>query len=100
MAEGLQLAAHAKNALGIYYLSNRRWPANNAEAGLEPANQISGNAVQSIEVNNTPAIVITFNDKVAANATLILKPVLSGGTLKWDCKDGTIRTEYRPAQCR
>ena len=113
VSEGLQLSAAAKLAATEYYATMGAWPTDNAQAGLPAPAQIKGNAVDSVTVANN-VITITYNSKVGANKTVILKAggasqnknfggtstSSSDGQIKWDCTGGTVEARYRPAICR
>lgn len=108
VSEGLSLAGGAKSALTEYYASNNKWPADNAAAGIATATDIKGNAVDKVEVSTEGTgatgkgkITVTFNDKVKANATLILEGTGNeAGSVKWTCTGGTLDTKFRPSECR
>ncbi|RMH41728.1 MAG: pilin [Gammaproteobacteria bacterium] len=100
VAEGIQLSAGVRNAVSAYYIANRTWPASNAQAGVSAPNQITGNAVKSIEVTGAPSVIITFNQKVVDGGTIVFTPSFSGSTVKWDCSGGSLPKEYRPSRCR
>ncbi|MDK4534423.1 pilin [Kingella kingae] len=108
VSEGLSLAGGVKSALTEYYASNNAWPDNNAAAGIAAKEQITGNAVKSVEVaregNNAAGkgkITVTFNDKVKDNATLIMVGVGNdAGSVKWTCTDGSLDAKFRPSECR
>ena len=99
VSEGLNLAGAAKSALAEYYASNGVWPNNNASAGLAPAGSITGNAVVSVNVNNS-TVTVTYNAKVSTGSTLILTATDNNGSIDWDCTGGDIRDAWRPANCR
>ena len=50
ISEGLQLSNAAKTAMGEYYSSENKYPADNAAAGLQPFDKIVGNNVTGVEV--------------------------------------------------
>jgi len=101
VAEGISMADSLKTSVAEYFASAGSWPSNNASAGL-PANpaSINGNAVRSIQINQSQ-IVITYNTKVSANSTMILKGSALGGSIRWECKSlGNLIDRWRPSTCR
>ena len=100
VTEGLSLAGGVKTAVAEYYSSQGEWPTNNTLAGLAPAGNIQGNAVNSVGVGANGVITITYNTKVQAGNTIILTPTASGGSIQWACAAGTVDSKYRPARCR
>jgi type IV pilus assembly protein PilA len=99
VSEGLSLAGGAKAAISEYYSSKGEWPTNNSVVGLAQPASISGNAVKSVSVASTQ-ITITYNTKVANNATLIVAATQSSGGITWTCTSGTLKAELRPSNCR
>ena len=99
VSEGLTLAGGAKASVTEYFSSQGKFPSNNASAGLAAKADIKGNAVTSVEVTNGK-IEITYNNKVANNATLQLSPTTGAGGVQWSCKGGTVIAKYRPSNCR
>ena len=99
VAEGVGLATGAKSAVAEYYVAKGVWPANNADAGMQSAASIKGNAVRSIEVS-TSQIIVTFNTKVSSGATVILQGGGADAISRWSCTGGTLEPRYRPSNCR
>lgn len=95
--EGLNLAGSSKTAIWDYWSSNGQFPSTNASAGV--ATTIKGNSVDSVELSSNE-IIITYNDKVENNKTIILRATNGDGSLVWDCKTGTLSNKYRPVNCR
>src|SRR5699024_10333298 len=85
VAEGMGLAAGAKAAVTEFYSSEADWPSDNEEAGI--ADTIEGNAVVSVEVENG-VITVTYDNKVATGATLVMEPDADEGSVKWSCEGG------------
>lgn len=103
VSEGLSLASGAKTSVTEFYSSMGRFPGSNTSAGLATSTSISGNAVSSVAVGAGGLITVTFNDKVTANATLLLSPATVAGSVKWACKGGAtnpVDVKFRPSNCR
>ena len=100
VAEGLLLASAPKNSLISYFNSNGIFPTSNIEAGIADKSAFVGNAVKSIEILGDGTIEITYNVAVSDNATVILSPVASGGSVSFNCTYGTLLLKYRPISCR
>ena len=103
VTEGLNLAGGAKAAVSEYYSSNGEWPKTNASAALPDATKIKGNAVKSVEVDESK-ITITYNTKVAVDGTVVLQGTATEGGITWKCKTGDapdgLKAEFLPANCR
>ena len=126
VAEGLQLAASAKQAVTEYYASNGKWvtvAANgnvNEAAGINPPSQIKGNAVTSVTVladdvgtvNPTDKVYskgntidILYNSKVSASEDAEVRMVAwaTPGSVMWVCgsKDTSkLALKHLPSNCR
>jgi type IV pilus assembly protein PilA len=111
VSEGLSLAGGAKASVTEFYSSMGHFPngAGNDSAGLAASTDIRGNAVKSVAVTaGSGLITITYNDKVTDNATLVLSPATTPGSVVWRCKAagapgptaGTVLAKYAPANCR
>jgi type IV pilus assembly protein PilA len=98
VTEGFNLMSGAKFGIADYYAVNKAWPKDNGEAGIAAAATITGNAVTSVEVSGNQ-VKTTFNDKVD-KATIILEASDTGGSIRWDCKGGTLESKLRPPTCR
>jgi type IV pilus assembly protein PilA len=91
IAEGLGLSEFARQAVQGYYSRNRGMPADNAAAGLPPADRIIGNYVTHLAVVNG-AIVITFGNRSNRNLSgkkVTLRPAVVDGfaavPIAWVC---------------
>ena len=103
VAEGLVLVAGAKTSVSETQLSTGTIPTNNAEAGLAPANQITGKHVASVAVGAGSVITITYTgDPAIAGRTLVFTPQGNGARQVWECLTGpsTVDLKYRPSICR
>ncbi len=113
VSEGLSLAAGAKAAVTEFYQDTGNLPANNATAGLSPANTINGNYVSLVTVGAPAAgqIQVSYagpraNTQLSTTpATLILSPVTSAGSVDWQCNGGAVlgnaaNAKWLPNACR
>ncbi len=96
VGEGLALADFAKQAVGAYYARHQRMPADNAAAGLPPADRIVGNYVTALEVRGG-ALVISFgnaSNRNLAGRHLGLRPASVDGypqvPLAWVCAGAAV----------
>ncbi|WP_105214782.1 pilin [Pseudoalteromonas sp. T1lg22] len=107
VSEGLNLASAAKASVAEYYATQGAFPTTNTLAGMAPANEITGNAVTSVEVGTGGIITVTYNAKVAAtDNTIVFTPTAAAGTdgtpgnIVWSCAGGSVEDKYRPSNCR
>ena len=91
VSEGLQLSNGAKTAVSETRSSLGTWPADNDEAGLSPAANITGNHTTSVEVA-AGVITITYKAELAggpsettcgAARTITLTPTDNEGSVSW-----------------
>jgi type IV pilus assembly protein PilA len=78
VAEGLALADIAKQAIATEYARSGKLPADNASAGLPPADRIVGNYVSSLAVEGG-AVQISFgqlSNRNLAGKVLSLRPAM------------------------
>ncbi|TXH66887.1 MAG: prepilin-type N-terminal cleavage/methylation domain-containing protein [Thiothrix sp.] len=97
--EGIQLASAVKFAVYEYYYMYSTFPANNSDIYLPMPEFIKGNAIKSIAVENG-TLILTYNQRVAENATIVMVPTLVDSTIKWDCTGGTVDPTLRPYNCK
>ena len=107
VAEGLALAAGAKNAIIDVYSSTGAIPTDNDSAGVASPASISGQAVDSVTVSSVPGngsdnpvITIEYSSKVASSATLAMAmdTTPGAGSYKWICgRASTVGTNVTTA---
>jgi type IV pilus assembly protein PilA len=97
--EGIHLASAPKFAVYEYYYWNGHFPKNNAMAGIAEPSAIRGNAIRSVTIEDG-TIKITYNEKVSDNATLLITPSITDGSIIWSCSSGTVHSTLRPINCR
>jgi len=109
VAEGLNLSSAAKVSVAEFYLDAGVYPANNTQAGLALANQISGNYVSNVDVSGG-TVTITFSSSLPQQANvkidaavLTLTPTDNNGSVSWTCAGGNIlgnNVKWMPTACR
>ena len=99
--EGLQLASRVKFSVYEYYYHKGQWPLDNVTTDLPLPSSITGNAVNSVSIQNGK-IIITYNTAVGFNQNITLTPTINSiGSINWDCKtNSTVPAKYRPQSCR
>ncbi|MBO4576826.1 MAG: pilin [Neisseriaceae bacterium] len=110
ITEALSLAAGSKASIVEYYHSEAKWPANNAQCGLETPTNIKGKAVDSVTVstdNTKGVITVALNDRVATGAKLIMEvydksqPGQQATVYQWECKhNAALKAKWVPTECR
>jgi len=119
VVEGLSLANYAQKYVTEYYKDTMSFPADNAQAGLPPADKIIGTYTKSVEVKDG-IVYVTFGNKAAElnGKVLTMRPATVDGSpaspIAWVCGRSkavegmtaigehatTLGTAYIPASCR
>lgn len=102
VAEGFAVASKVKIASAEFYEKEKRFPNNNQESGLLEPDKITGQSVKSIEILPKGKIKITYNNKLADNAFIILEAILDDeDKITWQCREaGLLEMKVIPANCR
>ncbi len=105
VSEGLSLSAGGKAAVAEFYQDSGVWPANNGQAGLAPATDISGKYVTQVAVGAANGVLtVTYGNDAntnIANATLTLSATDNTGSVSWACANGAgLQDKWLPAACR
>lgn len=102
VTEGINLAAAAKTGVAEFRNTIGRFPGSNASAGV--AGTIVGGDTRSVLVGANGVITVTFAPtRIPGGGTIVLNPTVpaGGGSVEWNCVTGsTLRTSFRPANCR
>ena len=103
ITEGVNMTGPHKIAIASYHNDHGVFPADNAEAALEPADQYAGNYVESISTAGG-VITITYGNDASAQIggqTVTLTAIRTDGSVSWDCASGGfILDSYLPSSCR
>lgn len=102
VAEGIALASKVKSASAEFYEKEKRFPNNNQESGLLEPDKITGQSVKAVEILPKGKIKITYNNKLADNAFIILEAILDDeDKITWQCREsGLLEMKVIPANCR
>lgn len=103
--EGLNLGAAAKMGVNEHWAERGAFPQSNAEAGVAPANELSGTYVESVTVSEGGEILVRYTDdevlpKDARGRTIRFVPTPRDGGLRWDCTGGDVPAELRSPSCQ
>ena len=102
ITEGLNISAAAKVAVTNYYFDTNRLPPDNAAAGLEPATEIQGKYVSSVQIS-VGEVVVTYgkdSNQVIQGQVLVMRPDISDRRVTWLCSSPSIAPKHLPAACR
>jgi type IV pilus assembly protein PilA len=103
IAEGLNMADHAKVAITEYYSEHGEWPDNNADAGLGDMHDIFGKYVEYLLVKlNVIEINFENESNVAIHGRKIFFTAsINEGSISWECTgDVGMKPNYLPPVCR
>jgi len=102
ISEGLALGEGSKSAVWEFISDTGRLPPNNASAGLASSASITGNYVQSVNVE-AGLITATFGNKanvLISGDALLLSPITQAGSIPWTCRSTNVPGQYLPTICR
>ncbi len=103
VAEGLNLSGPLKVGVAEFYENNGAYPANNAEAALEPPASYTGSYVSSISVNGAVISILYGNNANSQinGLTVTITAFSNRGSMSWTCATGGPLPEtYLPSSCR
>ena len=108
VSEGLNLAAGAKAAVTEYFQDQGTFPASNAAAGIEAANNIRGKYVSQVAVSGAGLVDVTyssggnFDANAAINGAILrMTPTNNVGSVGWTCAaQNVLVPKWLPAACR
>jgi len=102
IAEGINVAGGAKNAVAAYYQEYGSFPADNTMAALAPASGIKGAYVTSVSVSG-PDISIRYGNEAhsrISGETVTLTAADDIGSVTWICASGgVIQDKHLPSSC-
>jgi type IV pilus assembly protein PilA len=101
VGEGIALSEFARASVQAYYTRHRRMPANNAAAGLPPADRIIGNTVSGVAVVDG-VLEVSFGNRAnryLAGRTLALRPAVVDEypvvPIAWVCGNASVPAKMR-----
>lgn len=113
MSEVITFASSGKTAVAESFQNTGALPANNEEAGMDEAANITSKYVKSVEVEDGVITTEVQGTNVTGldGSTVVFSPMESDGTtpvasgysgsIVWECKpDDAANNKYFPANCR
>jgi len=100
-SEGYSLSATPRIRVEEFYSKHKRYPQDNAQAGLSPPHTIYGTNIKHVSIVRDGTVVVQFNDEFG-DSTMVFTPRTSSqsGILKWDCSsdsiDAAVMSKLRP----
>lgn len=97
--EGFEMAMPARMVVEEAYLSNHHFPNHQQETSFVSPSP-TANVENIVIAGQTGKIIVTYTEK-AGNGSLIFSPKVSqDGQITWDCDEGSLASQYRPAVCK
>ncbi|TQE95580.1 MAG: prepilin-type cleavage/methylation domain-containing protein, partial [Spiribacter salinus] len=106
----LSLAATARTGVSETFQTNGSLPTGNGSAGIAAASDISGDIVDSVTVESSGTISISYDGpdvpSQISTETLEYSPITSAGSIDWVCGTSngsagtTVDSQYLPGECR
>lgn len=103
VAEGLKVSGNARAGVTEFFKENSVWPKDNYAIGLAPANEIVGNYVSGVSVEDG-VVVVTYGNSAQASIqghSIWFEPDASNlPNVSWNCYRSDIANVWLPAVCR
>lgn len=88
-----------REAVKQFIIDYRAYPTSNADVGLPE--EAAADARQTFVVGDEGVIVMTLTGPLQLrDQTVEFTPIIENNTLRWDCRGGTLKSRYRPPECR
>jgi len=109
VAEGFGFASESKSRVVAFRMSTGEWPRNENEAGINGREYQTANVLDltlhigtGTSPDPEPSIVVTFTDRVAAGASIVLQAhqATTNKPIRWICKHTLPSNSQVPAECR
>ncbi|HHH35293.1 MAG TPA: pilin [Gammaproteobacteria bacterium] len=105
VVEGLSMAASAKATV------SENAAAANADLSAGWSKPAATTNVSDVSINAADGVITITYTAAAGNGTIVMTPTSggnplvagtppAGGEISWDCKGGTLKSKYRPSNCR
>lgn len=101
VAEGFSVASGARDAVLTFYGESGRFPADNDDAGMPPANAYASAYLASVSVTPAGTIEVLFSasaHSAIAGRTLVLEAQPAEGSIHWTCSG--LDAQLLPSSCR
>lgn len=100
---GLDIANDVTAVIEERFDATGELPADNAAAGLPPAERITGSYVRSVAVDKG-SVVVTYGNQanaIISGRTIVLTPEIQSEDLQgWTCGSRSLKPQHLPAVCR
>jgi uncharacterized membrane protein YhaH (DUF805 family)/Tfp pilus assembly protein PilE len=102
ISEVILSASPWRTAIDEYYAETRKLPASAADLRRDavPAEGATKYGNVSLGANGVLTLTMSAQTGAMADKTIVLRPDVTGGAIRWDCTAGTLQAKYRPASCR
>ncbi len=101
ISEVILSASPWRTAIDEYYAETRKLPSSTADLRRDavPADAVTKYGAVSMGANGVLTLTMSPQTSVGGK-TIVLRPDIAGGAIRWDCTGGTLQPKYRPATCR
>ena len=103
VAEGLEVSGGVRAAVTEFFLENREWPTDNDAVDLAPADEIVGNYVSGVSVEDGVVVVTYGNsaqDSIQGHSIWFEPDESNPPAVSWSCYRSDIADEFLPSTCR
>ena len=103
VSQGMALGFRVRSAVAEYLRDHGELPANNEEAGLPSPNEVSGDNVSQVGVEDGKVVVVYGNDaheNIAGKKLTLVPDASKSPELSWTCKSLDIPDKWLSSTCR
>ena len=100
---GMALAFGVRSAVEEYVKDHGEFPANNEQAGLPPPNEITGDYVSQVAIEDGMLVVVYGNkarEQIAGKRLMLVPDTSKNPELTWTCNSLDIPDKWLTSMCR
>ena len=100
VSEVILSASPWRTAVEEHYAATRKLPSGPSDLRVA-ALPAEGSPHGSVSLGENGVLTLTLSSGTSLEGkTIVLRPALADGAIRWDCTAGTLPPKYRPASCR
>lgn len=101
VSEVISSASPWRAAVEQHYAETRKLPSSAVDLSKSALPAEAGSRFGSVSLGANGVLTLSMSQPSAFEGkTIVLRPDVSGGAIRWDCTTGTLQPKYRPASCR
>jgi TM2 domain-containing membrane protein YozV/Tfp pilus assembly protein PilE len=103
VTEAIMSAAPWRQAIEVQYFDTQKLPAAVGDLRQDLVPSQGEGRHSSVSLGPNAVLTVTMSPQGGgslAGKTIILRPEVTGGAIRWHCGGGTVEPRYRPPSCR